>query len=347
MHKRTDPFEFFYFLACTITKKYKLSKQKRLPCKVVSIGNITVGGTGKTPAVIALAEEAKRRGLFPVILTRGYKGNAKQPVFVNFPLQQSQTSDKMHVVDISPEMLGDEAFMMAERLKDIPIVKFPDRYKGGELALEKLKPHFQQSKILFILDDGFQHWSLYRDVDIALVDGTNPFGSSRKLLPFGSLREQPYELKRADILLITKNRNEELFSKLKLINPNAPVFYSEYKVREIKYSDGSSIPLTKVKNKKVFAFCGIAQPESFRGIITSLDMELSGWKEFPDHYRYQEQDLVNIKKQQDKLKCDFLITTEKDIVKIRRFKNLSNLLYLDIEFSTDAGFYEEVFRAVL
>lgn len=344
MHKRIDPFEFLYYVGSCFKKSYMLARQKKLPCKVVSIGNITTGGTGKTPAAIALAIEAKKRGLQPVILTRGYKGKAKEPVLINFPLKQSLS--KTAAPEISPKMLGDEAFMMAEKLKDVPIVKFPDRYKGGMLAYEALKAHFQNHLIVFILDDGFQHWALYRDIDLVLVDGINPFGN-RKMLPFGILREFPRELKRADILLITKRKNEELFSRLKLINPQAPIFYSEYKARDIKHLNGRSMPFEELKNKKLFPFCGIAQPESFTDIVSSFGADVSYLTELPDHYRYTEKDIIKMIKQSKKLKCDFLITTEKDIVKIRDFKALENILYVEIEFSVGPGFYDKVFNSTI
>lgn len=344
MHKRIDPFEFLYYVGSYFKKSYLLSRQKRLPCKVVSIGNITTGGTGKTSAAIALAQEAKKRGFQPVILTSGYEGKAKEPVLINFPLKQSFPSSKTAAAEISPEMLGDDAFMMAEKLKEVPIVKFPDRYKGGMLAYEALKAHFQNHRILFILDDGFQHWALYRDIDLVLVDGINAFGN-RKMLPFGVLKELPRELNRADILLITKRKNEELFSRLKLINPKAPIFYSEYKARDIRHMSGGSIPFEELKNKKLYPFCGIAQPESFMDIVSSFGADTSYPNKFPDHYRYKEKDILKMIKQSKKQKCDFLITTEKDIEKIRNFKALENILYVEIEFSVDPGFYDKVFNA--
>ncbi len=343
MHKRIDPFEFLYYIGYFFKKSYMLSKQKRLPCKVISIGNITTGGTGKTPATIAIADEAKKRKLKPVILTRGYKGTAKEPVLINFPLQQALLSDKMAVLEISPITVGDEAFMIAKKLSDVPIVKYHDRYQGGVYALEKLKPYFENHQIVFILDDGFQHWGLYRDIDIVLVDGIDPFGN-RKMLPFGVLRELPRELKRADILVITKRKNEELLSKLRLINPKAPVFNSEYKIRDIKYPNGDSFPASELKNKKIYAFCGVAQSESFKDIVLSLGADVTYFNEYSDHYRYKERDLITIKNKSDKLKCDFLLTTEKDIVKIKQIKPLEDLLYVDIEFSTEPGFYEMIFK---
>ncbi len=347
MHKRIDPFEFIYFLGYSIVKKYKLFNQRKLPAIVVSIGNITTGGTGKTPAAIAFAEEARRRKFLPVILTRGYKGRSKGPILVNFPETARRASEDVQgTPQISAEILGDEAFMMAEKLRDIPIVKYPDRYKAGQLALEKLCTTASNRQILFILDDGFQHWSLYRDVDIVLVDGMNPFGNG-KILPFGILREFPYELRRADFLIITKKRNEDLYGKLRLINPKAAVFFSEYLARDIKHPDGRRASLTELTTKKVFAFCGIAQPDSFREVVLSLGFNISGWKAFPDHYSYSEKDIQNIKKLASRQNTNILLTTEKDIVKLRGYKNLSHLFYVDIEFLPEIGFYDEVFKRVL
>ncbi len=343
MHKRIDPFEFLYYIGYFFKKSYLLSRQKKLPCKVISVGNITLGGTGKTPTTIALAIEAKKRGLKPVILTRGYKGNAKEPVFVNFPQQQNFSSDKLPKSEISPKTIGDEAFMMSKKLGDVPIVKYPDRYKGGMQALERLKPFVHNDRIVFILDDGFQHWGLFRDIDIVLVDGNKPFGN-RKMLPFGDLRELPRELKRADILVITKQKNEELFNKLKLINPIAPIFYSEYKISDIRYANGNNLPASALKNKKIYAFCGIADPESFKKNLSSLETEIGYFKDYPDHYRYKAKDIQDIRKHAEKLRCSFMITTEKDIVKIREFKDIEGILYMDINFSIEKGFYDRVFN---
>lgn len=343
MHKRIDPFEFLYYIGYFFKKSYMCSKQKRLPCRVISIGNITTGGTGKTPATIAIADEAKRRGFKPVILTRGYKGRAKEPVLINFPLQQTLLSNKIAQTEISPTSVGDEAFMISKKLSDVPIVKYPDRYQGGMYAIEKLKPYFQNHQIVFILDDGFQHWGLYRDIDIVLVDGIDPFGN-RKMLPFGVLRELPRELKRADILVITKRKNEELSSRLRLINPKSPIFNSEYKIRDIKYPNGNSLPASELKNKKIYVFCGIAKSESFKDIVSSFGADIAHFNEYSDHYRYKERDLIAIKKQSDKLQCDFLLTTEKDIVKIKEIKPLEGILYVDIEFSVEPKFYEKVFN---
>ncbi|MBS1111922.1 MAG: lpxK, partial [Nitrospirae bacterium] len=152
-----------------------LKKPKTLPYKVISIGNITLGGTGKTPAVIALAEEAKRRGFQPCILTRGYKGKAKGPCFV--------TKGEEPLLDVS--QAGDEAYLMSEALSGVVIIKCADRYEGGMFALNSQLLTLN-SQLIFILDDGFQHCQLNRDKDIVLIDATNPFDNG-KLFPEGRL----------------------------------------------------------------------------------------------------------------------------------------------------------------
>ncbi len=137
------PLEFLYYIGYSLDKCYKLKRQKHLPHKVISIGNITIGGTGKTPAAIAIAEEAKRRGFSPIILTRGYKGRAKGPCFVLARKFGSSEAKDFHASDLSHSCssaleAGDEPVLMAERLKDVPIVKCSDRYEGGMFALQHL-----------------------------------------------------------------------------------------------------------------------------------------------------------------------------------------------------------------
>jgi tetraacyldisaccharide 4'-kinase len=163
------PLELLYYLGYSVHRGYGTKTQKRLPARVISIGNITLGGTGKTPAAIALTYEAKQRGFAPCILTRGYGGKAKGPCFVS-----RGEGPLLNAYDA-----GDEAFLMAEKLKGIPVVKGPDRYEAGMFALRNLRVQtaHSQSEWIFILDDGFQHWGLFRDMDILLLDGMNPFGN--------------------------------------------------------------------------------------------------------------------------------------------------------------------------
>lgn len=266
-----------YYIGYLIKKKYSFKIQKKLPYPVISIGNITVGGTGKTPLTIALAEEAKKRDFSPIILTRGYKGKAKGPCFVE------RNKDAYSLV----HLYGDEPVLMTEILKDMPIIKSVDRYKGGIFALKNLYSTLKKPPI-FILDDGFQHWKLYRDLDILLIDFTNPFGNC-KLLPLGPLREPLQELKRAHIFVITKVEKEEnsfngvfkeIIYQLRTTNPKAPVYLSNLRINALTNKEGKQFSKELLKNKRIYAFCGIGNPESFKKSILSLQGNIIEFETF-------------------------------------------------------------------
>lgn len=332
-------FESLYYFGLSAKKYFALKNPKKLPSKVISIGNITVGGTGKTPAAIAVAEEAKRRGFNPVILTRGYKGSIKGPVFVtegNGPL-------------LSADEAGDEPVLMANKLEGIPVVKCADRYTGGMFAIQ----HFQsqisnlKSPILFILDDGFQHWRLHRDKNIVLIDIGNPFGN-RKLLPFGRLREPLKSLQRADIIVLSKHSrspdvNKKVFNEIRKYNPASPIFFSEHKPVSCRLLSGERKPLSLVSGKKLFGFCAIANPKSFEETISSAGAELAGFESYRDHYRYKSSDIMKIKENAGKCGADWIVTTEKDIIKLKHLDLPENIIIIEIEFLAENGFLKAVF----
>jgi tetraacyldisaccharide 4'-kinase len=325
------PIEKLYFLGYALKKRLVLKDQRRLPHPVISIGNLTVGGTGKTPATIAIAEEASKRGHYPIILTRGYKGKAKGPCLV------SKGSGRL----LSVSDAGDEPAFMAERLHDAAIVKSADRFAGGMFAIDKLDLGGRLP--LFILDDGFQHWKLVRDIDIVLVDGINPFGN-RRLFPLGSLRGPIDELNIADIMVITKTRNEALAAELRTLNPDAPLYFSEYRTTGLMSSEGNHTDIGPIKGKKVFAFCGIANPASFRDTLKAAGLNLLEFMAYRDHYDYSLKDIDDLVNLSKKFGADFIVTTEKDMVKIRELSNLpGNLCALEISFSVENAFYDEIF----
>ena len=353
-----NPLERLYYIGLSIKKHYALRNQKKLPCKVISIGNITFGGTGKTPATIAIAEEAKKRGFKPCILTRGYKGKIKGPCFIS----------KGDGPLVSEQEGGDEPVLMAEKLKDVPIIKCPDRYKGGIFALKNLgEPDISlftdspihpstSSPILFILDDGFQHWNLFRDRDILLIDGKNPFGN-RRLLPLGQLREPLSAINRPDIIVLTKMDNpvmsqstthgqsivDDLIEEIKLYNSRAPIFLAEHHPSKFITTTGEVLPLEWAKEQKFFGFCGIGNPESLIQTLFTSGVELTGFKIYRDHYRYRMKDLEIIKKSAEQSGANWIVTTEKDIMRLKEFSLPENLVTLAIEFTVDKKFYEEVF----
>ncbi len=308
-----------------------LKKPDRLPAKVISIGNLTLGGTGKTPAVIALAVEAKKRGLNPCILTRGYKGRTKDPCFVG----------KGEKPLLNARQAGDEAFLMAEALRGIPVVKGRHRYEAGLFALENL-----QSGIFFILDDGFQHWRLRRDIDVLLIDATNPFGNNR-LFPEGILREPLSSIKRAHIIVITKvdMESKETVSgikrKIRQYNPDAPVFEASHKPTGLISASGATRGLDTLHNKEIHAFAGIANPFYFQSLLTSKGARIIKFNKFRDHYFYKQKDMDDIRKDAGGLD---IITTEKDLVKIKGLQIPDEIFALKIEFSVAGDFYDNLFN---
>lgn len=347
------PLEYIYYLGYSLKRSHSLKAQKRLPARVFSVGNLTVGGTGKTPAVIAIAEEAQRRGHLPCILTLGYKGTTVGPCFVS----------KGDGPLLSLEQAGDEPVLMAERLKGVPVVKGKDRYEAGMFALRHLESEIAhlKSKIVFILDDGFQHWRLFRDTDILLIDSTNPFGN-RRLLPLGRLREPLSGMKRADIIVITKRLQknaggnghagpapiDNLINEIRDNNPDAPIYTAEHLPVGLRTLSGIDLPVSVLSGKRVFGFCGVGSPASFRDTLQSVGAQLvKDIVPFRDHVAYTEKDVRKIDDDAKRQNADWIVTTEKDIIKLKRFsvpENLAAILVsLHIEFSVDAGFYENVF----
>ncbi|MBI4847848.1 MAG: tetraacyldisaccharide 4'-kinase [Nitrospirae bacterium] len=349
--------------------KRSFVKPGRLPAKVISVGNITLGGTGKTPAVIAIAEEAIKRGLMPCILTRGYKGKVKGPCFVQATEHRAQNTDIPPltrggiggVVICTGIDAGDEPVLLADRLKDVPIVKCADRYKGGLFAIEHLfsesdraeqpfapanpSPVTRYPSLIFILDDGFQHWALHRDIDIVLVDAVNPFGNE-KLFPEGRLREPLESLKRASIMVITKadmisrESLSNLVQKIKRYNQQAPVYTASHKPTAVVNASKEPIGLDVLKNKNVYAFAGIANPQYFKDTLISNGASIADFKSFRDHYIYKQRDIDKIISWAAGLD---IITTEKDFVKLRDLQLPDNIFALRIEFTAEDDFYNYIF----
>ena len=350
------PLELIYYAGYSIHKWRGTKIRKILPNKVISIGNMTLGGTGKTPATMALARRAVTMGFQPCIITRGYKGKAEGPCFV------SRGDGPL----LDEEQAGDEAMLMAETLPGVPIVKGKNRYKAGMFAIENLHSPVSglQSQRLFILDDGFQHWALHRDKDILLIDGTYPFGN-RKLFPLGSLREPLAAMKRADIIVITTHHTSSiaegsgdsadtvdanirsLTEEIKKYASAKPLYYAQRRPTAYITPSGNTFALTDMHNKKIFGFCGIGNPDSFKETLFSLNTELKGLMIFRDHYQYGMSDFQRITGNANKSGADWIVTTEKDIMRLRGFSLPENLLAVRIEFHVDEQFYEDVFRDIV
>jgi len=279
-----------------------LFRKKRLPVPVISVGNITIGGTGKTPAVIMIAGLLRRRGRRPVVLSRGYGRRDDSAIAV-------ATGPAAR-----PDEVGDEPALMAASLHDVPIVAGRDRYRAGREAYERFSPD------VAVLDDGFQHVRLERDLDIVLIDGTDPFGSGR-LFPAGILREPLRELRRADAVVITRSDHARdlagLRSKIGGFT-KAPVFTARHAPEVlVNIKDGGTRPVSDLRGTPVFAFAGIARPEGFFSLLTELGASVRGSISYADHYRYRPEDLAMLIRRQTESGAALLVTTEKDGVKLR------------------------------
>ena len=307
---------------------------------MISIGNITVGGTGKTPAAVAIAEEAQKRGMKPIILTRGYKGTAKGPCFVT-----KGESPLLSFVEA-----GDEPVLMAEKLNGVPIVKCAGRFEAGTFALRELNiREADMRSYIFILDDGFQHRSLYRDKDIVLIDSGNPFGNGM-LLPFGRLREPAKSLLRADIIVIAKTGEkagpgeDSLKETIRGYNAASKVFLSAHTPVSCELIAGGERPVDWLSRNSVFGFCALGSPESFRKTLLDSGAVLSGFRAYRDHYRFNNEDIRRIQTEAAQSGAGWIVTTEKDIIRARKLDLPDNIAVLKIAFAVEDGFYDNVFN---
>lgn len=282
-----------------------ITKSHSLPCTVISIGNIALGGTGKTPMTIYLAEMLKRMDRKVVILSRGYKGGAEK--------KGGLVSDGRQLF-MTPDQAGDEPFMMAGLLRDVPIFVGSNRFKNGRTAMRKFQPD------VILLDDGFQHLQLKRDIDLVLLDHSNPIGNGR-LLPRGPLREPVSALARGDAFIMTRSDrpSNNLPDLLKCRIKQRPVFKTRH-IPYICYVSGGkancSIEPDLIKGKKVFAFSGIAGNSDFRNSLEGFACILTGFSEFPDHHNYRKKELASFGRKAIEQKAEFLVTTEKDFSRI-------------------------------
>ncbi|MCY3740598.1 MAG: tetraacyldisaccharide 4'-kinase [Candidatus Poribacteria bacterium] len=293
-----------------------LFKARTLPCRVISVGNIVVGGTGKTPAVITIASHLQKQGKRVAILLRGYKRQSREKVTI--------VSDGKRVCASLGES-GDEAYMMATHLSGIPIVVSSQRYQAGRVALECFEVD------VLLLDDGFQHRQLARDIDILTVRTERPFGDSVKLLPAGTLREPPTALQRADIILLTRTEaaNISLHAKeiVKRFTPNALILESVHQpVYLYPLAGNKSRKKTNIldtakalEGKRILAVCGIGNPDALVTTLMRCSPENVKLLAFPDHHVYTEADLGQMDRAFQAAQADMIVTTQKDEGKLEPF----------------------------
>jgi len=275
----------------------------RVAAWVVSVGNLTVGGTGKTPAAIYIAGHLKRQGLRAVVLSRGYKGRSRLPVGI--------VSDGERVY-MEPRASGDEANLMARALPGVAVLTGKDRLLLGRFAVERLGAQ------ALVLDDGFQHLRVARDVNLLLLDAARPWGNGR-LLPAGSLREPRAEAARATAFLLTRadEPTDGLEAELARDFPGRPVFRSRHRPAGWKsFVRGETRPADGLQGRPVLAFCGLAQPRYFLATLEGLGVDVAGFVAWPDHFQARPGDLRYLAAKARSLGVDAAVTTAKDAVKL-------------------------------
>jgi tetraacyldisaccharide 4'-kinase len=275
----------------------------RLAAPVVSVGNITMGGTGKTPFVEFLARRLRFEGFRPAILSRGYGRTSSGVVVVS----------EGNGPRVSVEEGGDEPVELARRLPGILIVVARRRVEAARVAGEL-------GADLFLLDDGYQHLEVQRDADLVLLDARDPFGRG-DFPPFGRLREPLSALARADAVVFTRVApgfpTRESLAEVSRRNPSAPIFTARIRPQGLWDESGSTLELPALAHRPFVAVCGVAVPESFAAGLAELDLFPEETIVFRDHHRYRARDLARIRAAAERTGSAWLVTTEKDAVKLR------------------------------
>jgi len=298
-----------------------LRRQAHLGCPTISVGNISVGGTGKTPTVQYLCKGLAQAGWKPAVLSYGYRSSLSGRFGV--------VSNGQEIL-LMPETAGDEPVMLAKRLPGIPVLVGKDRASSGRTAIENLGAN------VLVLDDGFQVWKLHRDVEIALVRTTDPFDNGF-VLPAGRLREPPSALRRADCIVaiggVCENSHRaDLIRLLTDVAGEKPIVFARYEATNFySLNDGTTIALRSLYGVKALALSGIANPSSFEETLKELGVEIVERKHFPDHHTYSQDDIERLKEMFTKSGADWVITTEKDAIKLENHEMTIPALALRIE----------------
>lgn len=306
-----------------------------LGCMVIVVGNLTVGGTGKTPVVERLARNLQERGRKVAILSRGYKSR-KEPFYKKYwRYITHKEADPPKIVSNGKEVLldssmaGDEPYMLAMNLPGVYVLVDKDRVKAGAYAIK----HFGVDTI--VLDDGFQYFKLKDHLQLLMVDKNNPFGNGN-LLPRGILREPISHMKRASYVFITKSDgipDPDLEATIRIHNPDAEIIECTHRPKFLKQIHGDDKkPLDWLKDKRIAAFSGIAVPESFENFLSELGAEICFRKRFMDHHNFDGDELSDIIEAAENQQLEMIVTTEKDAARIRsRLPSAVPLYYLRVE----------------
>jgi tetraacyldisaccharide 4'-kinase len=320
----------------------RILKERQLGCLVISIGNLTVGGTGKTPVVEKFARALQRGGRRVAILSRGYKSVDRRRkrnwwdrvLGQGIEVPPRVVSDGKRVL-LDSGTSGDEPYMLASNLRGVAVVVDKDRVKAGLHALKELGVD------TLLLDDGLQYLHLKHRLDIVLVDRQAPFGNEH-LLPRGTLREPPRNLRRASYIFITKcngESNDDLIQRIRLHNRTAEIIECTHRPLYLKHVYREErLPLDYLKGLYIGSLCGIAAPESFEEGLRKLGAKIELSRHFADHHRYVEKELTSFLQRCVRRDVSAVITTEKDAVRFPVLENLEVPIYfLRVEIEILSG----------
>ena len=316
----------------------RILRTLQVDAPVISVGNLTMGGTGKTPLVEWIANQLVRTGLRVAVLTRGYGRKSSGRVVV---------SDG-NMIRSNVDEAGDEPFLLAQNLKGrAAVICDEDRVSAASWAIEHLESD------VFILDDAFQHQRIKRDLNILTIDATRPWGNG-KLLPKGQLREPIIELSRADCVVITRAVDSaqvrELRNEIEGKCPGLPMFVSGIEFVGLRKLDemNSSPEVSRIKETPVAAFCGIGNPESFFSLLRGAGYQLKDTRAFRDHYKYKQGDIDRLVNHAAQSRAQVFLTTAKDAVKLKslNFALPCYVVNIAIEVEDEERLLECISRAV-
>jgi tetraacyldisaccharide 4'-kinase len=311
-------YERFVQLRLYLYRK-RIFRERALGCLVISVGNLTVGGTGKTPIVEKVARALQTGGRRVAILSRGYKSVPRKRSWLD--RLRGNIADPPRIVSDGKSLLldsvtaGDEPYMLAHNLKDVVVLVDKDRVRSGLFAIDKWEVD------TLVLDDGLQYLHLKHRLDIVLVDRQAPFGNEF-LLPRGTLREAPRNLRRASYIFITKNTgesNDALIQRIRRYNRTAEIIECAHKPLYLQnVFTGERLPLERLHGTFIGSICGIAAPESFEGALKKLGAHLDLAKRYIDHHYYTEPELISFINRCIRRDLVMIVTTEKDAVRMPR-----------------------------
>lgn len=326
-----------------ILYRKRILRSYPLGCLVISVGNLTVGGTGKTPVVEMLARALQQGGRRVAILSRGYKSVPK-PLFIRLfeKFKKNKSLFTPRVVSDGQSLLldsrtaGDEPFMLANNLRNVVVLVDRDRVKSGIYASH----HFDVDTL--ILDDGLQYLRMRHGLEIVLIDRQAPFGNEY-MLPRGTLREPPQNLRRATHIFLTKcasdTDNRDLIARIRRYNRTADIIECAHRSKQLRnFVTGETKPLEFLDGLRIGSLCGIAVPESFEHALRSLGAKIEISKAYTDHHRYSTREIEEFIRRCARRELNAIITTEKDSVRIPRILNPEvPLYYLRVEIEILSG----------